>query len=73
MTDTRLTTALLDYIATRPDGAYVNDIAANVLGCGGYNDLRRTLDRLTSAGLLDHEPTGRDGVWADRWKTAEPH
>lgn len=69
MTHPRLTTALLNYIAAQPDGVYVHDIAANVIGSGSYADLRRTLGHLTSAGLLVHVATGREGVWADRWTT----
>ena len=67
----RLTARLLTYIATKPGGTYVHDIAANVLGAGGYTELRATLGNLTAAGLLIHTATGRDGVWADLWKTAD--
>lgn len=67
----RLTARLVAYIATKPDGSYVHDIAANVLGAGGYTELRATLSNLTATGLLTHTATGRDGVWADLWKATD--
>lgn len=67
----RLTAVLLAYITTKPDGVYIHDAAANVLGSGSYPDIRRALGNLTNAGLLTHTATGRDGVWADRWQAAD--
>lgn len=67
----RLTARLIAYIATKPGGTYVHDIAANVLGAGGYTELRVTLGNLTTAGFLVHTATGRDGVWADLWKATD--
>jgi hypothetical protein len=64
----RLTTHLIEYVSAQPRGVYVHDAAANVLGCGSYDDLRRVLGNLTAAGVLTHESTGREGVWADLWR-----